>query len=280
MIFYFAIIGLSVLLMYLTLKNLSVKEQSRRYKLLLLLVIILIISFRIIKYGSAMGLNVDEAMGGYNSWCLAYHGADSHLMKFPVYLIAWGSGMNILYPAISTFWVRLFGLSLLSYRFQMVMLSILSMFTLYNALMNYMKKPKFNLLFVSVLYLNPWMIMANRWSLESNLFLIVMIFALSAFLLFLNQHESKKSMFWFAFFSFLLGLSAYACSNGWIFLAIFTPVIFTVLFKVRKIDLKKFVIGIGIILVTVWPLLLFVYVNYFGNHTLHWRINDSKTLAK
>lgn len=106
-------------------------------------------------------------------------------MKALVYLIAWGSGMNILYPAISIPIVKLFGLSTFSYRFPMVLLSILSMFVLYNALMKNNNHPKFNLLFITTLYLNPWMIMANRWALESNLFPIMLIFSLSAFLMFI-----------------------------------------------------------------------------------------------
>ena len=140
-------------------------------------------------------------------------------MKAPVYLIAWGLGMNILYPAISIPIVKLFGLSTFSYRFPMVLLSILSMFVLYNALMKNNNHPKFNLLFITTLYLNPWMIMANRWALESNLFPIMLIFSLSAFLMFMGKTNSKASMLWFIIFNICVGLSAYAYSNDWIFLA-------------------------------------------------------------
>ena len=210
MFFYIFIIAISILMSVYTLKSNNVRNQSNKYKLVLLIVISAIILFRIIRYGSAMGLNVDEAMGGYNSWCLANYGVDSHLMKAPVYLIAWGSGMNVLYPAISIPFVKLFGLNLLSYRFPMVFFSVLSMFTLYNALMKNIHRPKLNLLFIVILFLNPWMIMANRWSLESNLFPIVMIFALSAFLMFVGQKSFKKSMIWFVIFNICVGLSAYA----------------------------------------------------------------------
>lgn len=252
-----------------TLKSNNVRNQSSKYKLVLLIVISAIILFRIIRYGSAMGLNVDEAMGGYNSWCLANYGVDSHLMKAPVYLIAWGSGMNVLYPAISIPFVKLFGLNLLSYRFPMVFFSILSMFTLYNALMKNIHRPKLNLLFIVILFLNPWMIMANRWSLESNLFPIVMIFALSAFLMFVGQKSFKKSTIWFVIFNICVGLSAYAYSNNWIFLAVFVSVLFILLYKKKKINLKEFLVGVVTLLIIIWPLILFVYVNYIGHHTLH-----------
>ncbi|WP_283577703.1 ArnT family glycosyltransferase [Ligilactobacillus aviarius] len=269
MFFYIFIIAISILMSVYTLKSNNVRNQSSKYKLVLLIVISAIILFRIIRYGSAMGLNVDEAMGGYNSWCLANYGVDSHLMKAPVYLIAWGSGMNVLYPAISIPFVKLFGLNLLSYRFPMVFFSILSMFTLYNALMKNIHRPKLNLLFIVILFLNPWMIMANRWSLESNLFPIVMIFALSAFLMFVGQKSFKKSTIWFVIFNICVGLSAYAYSNNWIFLAVLVPVLFILLYKKKKINLKEFLVGVVTLLIIIWPLILFVYVNYIGHHTLH-----------
>lgn len=191
------------------------------------------------------------------------------LMKAPVYLIAWGSGMNILYPLMSIPVVKFFGLSTLSYRFLMVLLSIVSMFTLYNALMKSSNHSKLNLLFIIALYLNPWMIMANRWALESNFFPIVMIFALSAFLMFENNNVHKLA--WFILFTMCVALSAYSYSNNWMFLAIFVPAIFVFLLIKKKINLKFFVLGIIEILAIVWPLLLFVYVNYIGDiHFMFW----------
>lgn len=269
MIFYIALILIVALLTIMTLKNTNLKCQSNKYKIAFLVIMLAIVLFRMVRYASAMGLNVDEAMGGYNSWCLANYGVDSHLMKALVYLIAWGSGMNILYPAIGIPFVKLFGLSVLSYRFPMVLLSILSMFALYNALMKNIDRPKFNLLFIAVLYLNPWMIMANRWALESNLFPIIIIFALSAFLMFIGKKTPRESLIWFILFNVFVGLSAYAYSNDWLFLAVFVPVLYVLLFRKKQIDLKKMIAGIATLLVVVWPLILFVYVNYIGHHTLH-----------
>ena len=163
----------------------------------------------------------------------------------------------------------LFGLSTFSYRFPMVLLSILSMFVLYNALMKNNNHPKFNLLFITTLYLNPWMIMANRWALESNLFPIMLIFSLSAFLMFMGKTNSKASMLWFIIFNICVGLSAYAYSNDWIFLAILVPLLFILLFKDKKINLTKALVGIITLFIIVFPLILFVYVNYIGHHTLH-----------
>lgn len=43
--------------------NENVKKQSNKYKVMLLIAIAAIVLFRVIRYASAMGLNLDEAMG-------------------------------------------------------------------------------------------------------------------------------------------------------------------------------------------------------------------------
>src|SRR5699024_9708866 len=219
-------------------------KNSKKYKLVLLIAFLLIILLRIVKYGSQMGLNCDEAMGGYNSWCIANYGVDMHLMKLPVYLIAWGSGMNVLYSLISVPVVKLFGLNILSYRFLMVFLSIVSAFVLYNVMMITVHYPKLNLLFLLVLYLNPWMIMAIRWAFVRTLFPILMIFAMSSFLMFSNSNSHNLRMFWLIVFNLCVGLSAYSYSNNWIFLAIFVPLILILLLRNKEISMREFLISI------------------------------------
>lgn len=63
MLFYIAIIIIAILTTILTLKNKNVKKQSNKYKVMLLVAIAAIVLFRVIRYASAMGLNLDEAMG-------------------------------------------------------------------------------------------------------------------------------------------------------------------------------------------------------------------------
>lgn len=77
MLFYTFIILVSCLMTFFTLKNEKINCQSKKYKLTLIIVFLLIIFLRVLKYDSSMGLNPDEAMGGYNSWCLAHYGVDS-----------------------------------------------------------------------------------------------------------------------------------------------------------------------------------------------------------
>lgn len=91
-----AIEALGVLI-YMCLMRFSVlKNRGTKVKVAFLLLIGLIIFVRAYKYSTGMGLDLDEAEGGYNAWALANYGVDEHLASWPVYLSAWGSGMNIL----------------------------------------------------------------------------------------------------------------------------------------------------------------------------------------
>ena len=73
-----------------------------------------------------MGLNMDEAMVGVNANSLGKYGKDIVLNKWPMYLYAWGSGMNILYPLIVMPFVKILGLTVFSVRLPIVLLSIVA----------------------------------------------------------------------------------------------------------------------------------------------------------
>lgn len=207
---------------------------------------------------------------GYNAWCLAHYGVSSHLNSWPVYLIAWGSGMNILYPLITIPFIKTMGMSVLVYRFPLILLSILAIFFLTFVLMKTHVKSKLILLFIAILSLSPWTIIANRWAVESNLLPIMMIFALGSYLMFMHAKAKSKSYYsWFIVFNLLIGLLAYAYSCDWIFLFFFVIILDSYLLITKKITWQVLLLGILIDLLVVWPLLLYVYVNFLGNSSIH-----------
>ena len=55
------------------------------------------------------GILPDEACAAYNAWALMTEGMDNRGYGFPVYFIAWGSGMNTLYSYLSIPFLWLFG---------------------------------------------------------------------------------------------------------------------------------------------------------------------------
>ncbi|OIM77925.1 glycosyl transferase, partial [Oenococcus oeni] len=245
------------------------KNRSQYFRIAAMSIIFLTAFIRIFRYSSIMGLNLDEAMGGYNSWSLAHYGVDSALNRNPVYLYAWGTGMNLLYPLISVPFIKLIGLSLVAYRLPMVILSIGSIFSLVVGMLMYKLPNRLILLSLATVFLSPWSIMANRWGLESNLFPIIFTFAASAFLLFLSKQANhpKQAKMYLYIFAFLIALSAYAYSNNWFMLPFFVCGIFGYLYLKKKASLKSLSAPAFLILLIIWPLLLFAKINYFSGKT-------------
>ena len=136
---------------------------------ILLLILCLAAAVRLIGLGRhPAGVLPDEAYGAYNAWALMTEGIDARGYGFPVYFVAWGSGMNVLYSylAIPFFW--LFGATTTVYRIPQALIGILGVYAAY-VLGRELLNEKFGLLFSFVLAINPWSIINNRFALESNL---------------------------------------------------------------------------------------------------------------
>lgn len=275
-----AIEALGVLI-YMCLMRFSVlKNRGTKVKVAFLLLIGLIIFVRAYKYSTGMGLDLDEAEGGYNAWALANFGVDDHLASWPVYLSAWGSGMNILYPLITVPFIKIWGLSVAVYRLPLLVISILAILMFFYTLITIGEKDSTVFIVMMVIFLSPVMIEYSRWSVESNLFPWLMVIFVSLLLLFVNQVESnniKWAIVDWILFNITVGISAYAYSNMWIFLATFMVLIYGYfIWKLKKKAIKLVALSIIILLAIVWPLALFLYVNYishkeiilFGNITI------------
>ncbi|MHC3376330.1 hypothetical protein [Ligilactobacillus equi] len=238
-------------------------------KVVLFVVLFLIILVRVYNFWETMGLDLDEAMGGYNAWSLMKYGVDQHGNHLPIYLYAWGSGMNALYPYLTIPFIKILGLSIFSYRLPMVVMSIFVAFYLVYALLRTDMKVSNIILLMTVLFLSPSMITSSRWAVESNIFPSLMVFELATFILFNKEKRVIQRKLLFILYSIILGISAYAYSSNWIYLACSTVVIYVWLLKSRKINLREVLIGIGTVTILVWPLILFMYVNYVSHNQIH-----------
>lgn len=88
--------GLLALLLYILVDKLTnLKDRSLKTRLILFVLMLLIVFVRVYKFWLTMGLDLDEAMGGYNAWSISKYGVDMMFKPMPVYFYAWGSGMNI-----------------------------------------------------------------------------------------------------------------------------------------------------------------------------------------
>ena len=114
------------------------------------------------------GLNQDEASAGYEALALLREGIDRCGKRWPVLLVSWGSGQNVLMTYLAMPWVALLGLSELSIRLPNAVFGVLTLPVFWRFARRCGGKG-FGLLALGLLAVNPWHIMMSRWALESNL---------------------------------------------------------------------------------------------------------------
>lgn len=178
--------------------------------LFLFLTALLIIS-RCIGLGKIPGgFNQDGAMGAVDALALANYGTDRFGTWLPAHFTAWGYGqMSVLLSYLTVPFIKLWGLSPLTARLPMVIVSTAGGIALYGLVKEmYSRKAAFvTLLF---LIINPWHFMQSRWALDCNVFPHMFMIGLY----FLNHGIRKKkymyvSMVFFALCMYSYGVSFY-----------------------------------------------------------------------
>lgn len=221
----------------------------------LVLVLLLAAAARLIRLGTLPGgTYTDEAYGAYLAYGLLTEGMDDYGIRFPVYFIAWGSGMNALYPYIGALFFRLFGVSLTVYRLPQALTGIAAVFALY-VLCRELWNTETALLAALLLAVNPWHIMMCRFGLESNL--APNLFLVGLMFLALGLKRRKGCLLAAAV---CFGLTLYAYAICWIFLPTF--LLLCLVFCYRWLpDRKTTLLFCGILFVLAVPLFLFLGVN-------------------
>lgn len=200
------------------------------------------------------GVLPDEAYGAYNAWALMTEGIDSRGYGFPVYFVAWGSGMSVLYSYLAIPLFRLFGTGIAVYRLPQAIIGILGVYAAY-ILGRELLDEKFGLLFAFVLAINPWNIMNTRYGLDANMapdmFLIAVMFLVLAI--------GRKASYLLPA-AITMGLTLYCYALSWIVIPLFL-LLFLLLYR-RQIPFgKKLWISVAVLFVMACPLLYFVGVN-------------------
>lgn len=145
------------------------KWVDEKYKIVFAILLILGILLRTIFLDSVpQGINVDEAGMAYDAYCLANYGVDRQLNHNPVYLNNFGTGQSALYAYITSIFIKIFGVNIITIRLASVILGI--MITIFAYLIGAkLKNRKTGLLFMALVVIFPWHIMSSRWGLDCNL---------------------------------------------------------------------------------------------------------------
>lgn len=241
------------------------QNRPRWFKITLFLLILIATVARLYKYNSAMGIDYDEAMGGINAWSLAKWGIDYFtLAPHPVYLYAWGSGMNLLYPLIVSPLVKFWGLSITVYRFPMILIGVVSLLCLTAAMLKARWSNWRLLLVLAALALSPGMVNTSRWAVESNLFPALITLVMAVLLLWTTTRQAR----YFYLVNILLVLGAYTYANNWLFLATFILGFWLIGWRRHLASLRQLGLACILDLALAWPLALFLWVNYVSHHQI------------
>lgn len=217
--------------------------------------------------GQLPGLQIDEAMSGYDTWALANYGQDSALNSWPIYLIGYGTGPSALYSYLSLPFVKVLGLTVISTRLAMVYLSSATLlFTMWTLIrLKISRQLVMSIFFIFII--NPWQIMISRFGLDANVapHLLLITFCLLQLGL---ESQGKKQNCLYSGAMVSLGLTAYAYIATWYFLPVFSILLLFYFWKNKLLRLRQ-TIGLSLILVvTIAPVILFAYIQYFGEGSI------------
>ncbi len=228
-------------------------KTQNRCDLLFLLILALGVFARVWRYPAIpAGLNQDEAFAAYEAWALLHGGVDSSLHAWPVYLTAWGSGMNALETYLMLPLIALFGPAKWAIRLPQLLVALASLFAS-RGVGRQIGGRRCGLCLAAVLALCPWHILLSRWGLESNLapgMLLIGLYFL------LRGREDGRFLPPAALF---YGLSLYAYSAIWPVMPLLLGLL--LLYLRPKAD-RHLLVSALILAALALPLVAFLAVNY------------------
>lgn len=219
------------------------------------------IGARVWRFGAVpSGMNQDEAFAAYEAYSLLRTGLDTSGHPFPVYLTAWGSGMNALESYLMIPFITLFGLEPWAVRMPQLIVAVLSLIAAYGVLKR-MADRWAALCGLFLLAVCPWHVFLSRWGLESNLAPGFLLFGLCSFLRGLEDHR------FFPLSALMYGLSLYCYATIWPFVPLILLLqagiaLWSGQIRLRGRDGLWIGVSAGILFLLALPLLLFLLVNW------------------
>ena len=163
--------------------------EDRPVRLLFIVFLTVGVAARVWRFGQVpAGMNQDEALAAYEAYSLLTTGLDTAGYPFPVYLTAWGSGMNALESYLMIPFIALFGLEVWAIRIPQLIIGVLSLIAAYD-IMKRTAGRWAGLCGMFLLAVCPWHILLSRWALESNLAPGFLLFGLCFFLRGMEDHR-------------------------------------------------------------------------------------------
>jgi len=214
------------------------------------------------------GLQIDEAMAGYDTWSLANYGIDSATNSWPVYLYSYGTGQSALYAYLSIPFVKILGLNIVSIRLAMLCISSLTLIFVVKTFSQLVLSKNWNILFVVILITNPWYFNLSRFGLDANLGPLFLLCAMCTILWAINTQKSNIRWLNYLCTVVFLGLTAYAYIVSWFLLPLFCLLLVIYLLKKHYLSIQQLLVGLGILTLILLPLIIFAGNQFLGNKNI------------
>lgn len=157
------------------------------------------------------GMWQDSVMAGVEAFCLSSGGVDQYGISWPTYFTAWGhSQMSTLYSYLMIPFIRVMGLSRMTLRLPMLLISLLMLPIIWDFARRILDKD-YALIVLLIAATNPWQIQQSRSPLESQL--MPHVFLLAVYLLYLGMSRRWAlylSMVFFALTPYAYGLASFS----------------------------------------------------------------------
>lgn len=216
------------------------------------------------KFGSVPGgMNQDGAMAAVDAKALADYATDRYGMFMPVHFTAWGYGqMSVLLSYLMVPFIKLFGLSAVTARLPMLIVSmcgIAAAYFLFRRLFS-VRAAQIVLMF---LVANPWHFMQSRWALDCNMF--PHMFLIGLLFMLMGIAEKKRylyiSMIFYALCMYSYGISFYT-------VPVFLLAACVYLLVKKLIGWKEAGISLGVYALVSWPIYTTMAINTLGKETI------------
>lgn len=219
---------------------------------------------RVFQFGDIPGgMNQDGAMAAVDAKALADYATDRYGMFMPVHFTAWGYGqMSVLLSYMMVPFIKLFGLSAVTARIPMLIVSmcgIAAAYFLFKRLFG-IRAAQIVLIF---LIANPWHFMQSRWALDCNMF--PHMFVLGLVFMIKGIAEKRRwlyiSMIFYALCMYSYGISFYTVPFFLLAACIY------MLIK-KMIGWKEAGISLGVYALVSWPIYTTMVINTLKGETI------------
>lgn len=205
------------------------------------------------------GFNQDEAAIAYDSYSIMHYGIDRNGYHFPVYPISWGAGQGPFYMYFAIPFMWLFGSTVFGFRIGNVILSIVSVISIFFAMKNSFSTRE-GIIAMFLFAISPWNIILSRWALDANPLPSLFIISFCCLTYAIN---TRRTLF-YLLAAGLFAVSLYTYGTSYVVIPLFLLLTIPYLLLHKKITWQQTLLS-GIVFVAgTFPLILFILVNYLG----------------